>query len=156
MTVSLVAQIDAWTAKTEARTLAVFRQSSQSVIDEMQKPVAAGGNMPIDTGFLRSSIQVSVNGAPAPTNRKASGGKHVYNPTIASLAIAGAKLGDRIVVSYSAVYAPFVEYGAQGRAPRGFVRTAALQWPAIVVRVTAQAKVQAAGNIFKDSYTPKG
>lgn len=137
---SFTAQIDGWVARTKQRTTAVFRTAAQDVRSEMQKPVGAGGNMPIETGFLRSSLQVGINTEPAPASRDNPGGVHAYNETAADLTIAGADIGDVITMSYSAKYAPHVEYGARGRAPRRFVGLAAAQWQRIVTNATIKAK----------------
>ena len=137
---NFAAQVDAWVKETDARMAGVFRQSAQEVISEMQTPVGEGGNMPIDTGFLRSSLQVGVNTSPVPANRPKPGGPQVYNPSVASVAIAGADIGDTIVASYSAVYAPVIEYGGGNRQPRRFVGLAVAQWQTIVERVAARLK----------------
>lgn len=142
---NFAAQVDAWVRETDARMAGVFRQSAQEVISEMQTPIGEGGNMPIDTGFLRSSLQVGVNTAPVPANRPKPGGPQVYNPSVASVAIAGANIGDTIVASYSASYAPYVEYGTEGRAPRRFVGLAIAQWQAIVERVASRLKARVTG-----------
>lgn len=139
---NFAAQVDEWVRQTEARMTGVFRQSAQEVIEEMQKPVGAGGNMPVDTGFLRSSLQVAVNAAPVPANRPNPGAAVAYKPEAASLAIAGAEIGDTVVASYSAAYAPHVEYGARGRPPMRFVGLAAAQWQAIVKRVTDRLRAR--------------
>ncbi|CAL8972861.1 hypothetical protein RHODGE_RHODGE_01025 [Rhodoplanes serenus] len=136
---NFAAEVSAWVRETEARMTAVFRQSAQEVIEEMQTPVGEGGRMPVDTGFLRSSLQVSLNADPVPATRENPGGIHGA-PDAASLVIGGAELGDRIVASYSANYARHVEYGARGRPPRGFVRGAAQQWQSIVRRVAQRLK----------------
>ena len=39
--------------KSKKRVLAVSRAAIQDVINEAQTPVAKGGKMPVDTGFLR-------------------------------------------------------------------------------------------------------
>lgn len=136
--VSFAAQIDDWVRQTEQRATAVFRQSSQEVISTMQAGV------PVDTGFLRASLQVGVNSEPVKADQPADGGQHTYAPTAATLAIAGAEIGDTVVASYSANYAPFVEYGTSKMVGRGFVRLAVEQWQSIVNRVTAAAKSRAA------------
>lgn len=99
----------------------VFKQSSQDVFEIAQTPVAQGGNMPVDTGFLRNSLVSGLNGTTAMT------GADGYVMTIA-----GAELGDTIQGYWTADYARHVEYGANGRAPRFFARNAAAQWQAIV------------------------
>lgn len=135
---SFSAQIDDWVRQTEQRATAVFRQSSQEVISTMQEAV------PVDTGFLRASLQVGVNSEPVPADRPADGSQHAYDGAAATLAIAGAEIGDTVVASYSAKYAPHVEYGTSKMAGRGFVRLAVAQWQSIVNRVTQAAKSLAA------------
>jgi hypothetical protein len=142
---NFAAQVDKFVRQTDQRMTAVFRESAQRVIAEMQTPVGAGGNMPIDTGFLRASLQVGVNTEPVPANRPNPGLPVGYSPNVASLAIAGAEIGDTIVASYSAVYAPHVEYGSGNRPPRRFVGSAAARWQAIVQKVTAELKSRISG-----------
>ncbi len=135
---SFAAQVDAWTRETEQRMTAVFRESASDVISEMQKPVGAGGNMPVDTGFLRASLQVGVNTPAVPLNRANPGGS--FTAPAVDLVIAGAELGDTITASYGANYAGHVNYGARGRAPRQFVGLAAQKWEQIVNAVVARLK----------------
>jgi len=143
---SFSAQVDAWVLQTKQRQEAVFKESSQRVIEEMQKPVAAGGNMPVDTGFLRASMLTTL-GAPA-TQIKFNPGSGVFNYTGTEtvLTIARAEVGDAIYAVYTANYASYVEYGTRGRAGRGFVRLAAQRWKSIVAEVVNEAKARAAAN----------
>lgn len=141
-------QVSAWVRETEARMAAVFRESAQRVISDMQ------GRVPVDTGFLKSSLQVSTT-APVPADRSPdAGGVAAYNPTAATLAIAGAEIGDTLFASYSAVYAPRINYGFVGtdalgrtynQAGRHFVELAAQRWPAIVAQVSGEAQARAGG-----------
>lgn len=135
---SFAAQVDAWVAKTKERTEAVFKESAQRVLAEAQKPVGAGGNMPVDTGFLRASLQATINAPVAAVTFRTEGQQ--YDAASVALVIAGAQLGDTIYGVYTANYARYVEYGSRGRAGRGFVRLAAQQWPQIVSQVVAEAK----------------
>ncbi len=91
MAESFTAQVNAWTKATEARMSVVFKQSAQDVFALAQKPVAAGGNMPIDTGFLRGSLQTGLNGS-----------EGVSGPDAYVLAIAEANLGDTILGGWTA------------------------------------------------------
>lgn len=146
------AQINGWVKETEARMTAVFRSAAQEVIEEMQKPVTGGGNMPVDTGFLRASLQVGVNSGPVPANRPnpnpsaPKGSLDTYTSEVASLAIAGANIGDTIYATYSANYGPHVEYGTSKMQARGFVRLAAAQWQVIVDHQTVRAMLTAHSN----------
>lgn len=60
----LKADIEDIVAATDKRMLALMRQSLQDVINEAQLPVAKGGRMRVDTGFLRASGQASLSGMP--------------------------------------------------------------------------------------------
>lgn len=141
-------QVSAWVRETEARMTAVFREAAQRVIGEMQERV------PVDTGFLKASLQVSTS-APIPADRSpGEGTTYAYNPTAATLAIAGAEIGDRLFASYSAVYGPRINYGFVGtdalgrtynQAGRHFVELAAQRWPAIVAQVSQEAQSRAGG-----------
>jgi len=103
--------------------------------------------MPIDTGFLRSSLQIALNKEPPSANRPNPNpnARFPYNPTVVTLTIGSAQLGDTVYTSYSASYAPYVEYGTNGRPGRAFVRLAAAQWPRIVRNATIRAKNAALG-----------
>lgn len=140
------ADVNSWVEETQARMTAVFRSATQEVIEEMQKPRSEGGHMRIDTGFLRASLQVNVNGGPVSASNKNPGGTFGYNATAASLAIAGANIGDTVYATYSANYAPMREYGTSTQGPDGFVRLAAAQWQVIVQHQTVRAMLTAYSN----------
>src|SRR5690606_24358320 len=112
---SFSAAVDEWVMKSRARMLAVFKLSTEYVVEDVIS------RTPVDTGFLRASLTVSLDG-PLPIRpdagpaREWSGG---YQPQPYSLQIAGADLGDTIYASFIASYAAHVEYGAQGRAGAG-------------------------------------
>ena len=125
------AQISAWARKTERRAEAVFKQSAQEVFSIAQTPVKRGGNMPIDTGFLRGSLQTGLNGAAGVKGDES----HV-------LAIAAARLGDIIEGGWTAQYALPVELGAGGRPGRLFMNSAAQQWQDIVARNARDAQAR--------------
>ena len=134
-------RVDEWCNMVPERTAYVFRESTERVVEEMQKPVGAGGNMPIDTGFLRASLMASTAGMPALSGRN-PGAPASYDSAHVRLVIAGADIGDTIYARYTANYAGHVNYGAQGCPPRQFVGLAAQKWPAIVDAVVVYAKAQ--------------
>ena len=115
------ATIRAFAEDAERKAEAIFKQSAQDVIADAQTPVAQGGRLPVDTGFLRNSLQAGLNGSTA------LDGVDSYVMTIA-----GAELGDVIEAGWTADYAKHVEYGTQGRQGRFFMRGAAQKWPQIV------------------------
>lgn len=137
---SFTAQIDAWVLKSRKRMLAVFQTATQFVIEDILE------RTPVVTGHLRASFVASVKG-PAPIN-KASRPKYGTEknsfaaPTQYTMAIAGVKLGQSIFGTFTAAYAPYVEYGTRGHAGRGMVRLAAQNWEQHVAKATAMAKAQ--------------
>lgn len=137
------AQVTAWVRKTERRMEAVFKESTQRVFTLVRTPVGAGGNMPVDTGFLRASFIASLN-APVEeiTFNVDKSGSFGFSDGPVSLVIANAHLGQTIYGVFTASYARPVEYGANGRPGRGFVRLAAQQWPAIVQKVSREAQAR--------------
>ena len=120
---TFTAQIKAFTDRAHEKLEAVVKQSAQEVFSIAQTPVAQGGRMPVDTGFLRNSLVAELNGATV------SGGVDAY-----VLAVASMDLGDVVFGGWTANYARFQEYGAQGREGRFFMLGAAQQWQAIVAR----------------------
>lgn len=122
-------QVGAFVAKSNGRMTAVFRQSAQDLIEEAQTPRGSGGNIPVDTGFLRNSGMASLNTMPSGQSIKPdnyAGGS--WSADEASLIISRAQLGDRVIFGYVARYAPFME------ARYGWVRLAAQNWNQIVQR----------------------
>lgn len=124
------AQIKDWAGRTSRNMELLFKASAQDVYSIAQTPVAQGGNMPVDTGFLRNSFVSGLNGSTA-----------LSGPDAYMLAIAGAKLGDVIFGGWTAKYAARMEFGFSGadslgrvynQEGRGFARKAAMQWPRIV------------------------
>lgn len=142
---SFSAQIDEWIAETEERIEATIKQSAQTVIERMQLPVGKGGNMPVDTGFLRASLQASIH-QPYPANIANPGVPKDWNQSETIMAIANLELGGTIYATYTAEYAGHVEYGARGRPGRGFVRLAAQQWPQIVNQTAVELRNRVQGS----------
>ena len=133
---SFEAQVSAFVGQSQARINAVVKESAMRIIGVMQTPVGAGGAMPILTGYLRSSLQVTIGG-PVPASRKRPEGEtFAYDAAPISLTIAGMPIGETIFATYGANYARHVEE------KRGFVRLAAMQWPVIVKDVCAELKTR--------------
>jgi hypothetical protein len=130
------AQIDAWVRQTEARTLAVLRESTQRVVSQAQSRI------PIDTGFARASVRASLSAMPPinPNARGQKGASYGYSGGEVATVIAQAKLGDTIYIGWTAAYVGFLENGHSKKAPSGFVGISAMEWPRIVREVTAEAK----------------
>jgi len=130
------AQLDAWVRKSEARMLAVFRESTQRVVSQAQSRI------PIDTGFARASILASTSEMP-PINKTKHGTKgasYGYDSGAVATTIAQAQIGEAIFIGWTAAYVGALENGHSKQAPSGFVAISALEWPRIVSEVTAEAK----------------
>jgi len=120
---TFTAQIKAFADKSKEKIEAVVKQSAQEVFSIAQTPKAAGGRMPVDTGFLRNSLIADINGAAV------GGGADAY-----VMAIAGMEIGDTVFAGWTANYARFQEYGTSAFAGNFYMLSAAQQWQAIVAR----------------------
>jgi hypothetical protein len=89
-----IADVNRWGNLTADKMLRVAKQSTDDVVRIAQRTVADGGLMPVDTGTLRNSLVVELNGA------KVGEGANSY-----TLGIAGLELGDVLTVAWTADYA---------------------------------------------------
>ncbi|MCG8447862.1 MAG: HK97 gp10 family phage protein [Hyphomicrobiales bacterium] len=139
MAKSFSAQVGDWVQKSERRMEAVFKESTQRVIEEAQKTRKEGGRMRVDTGFLRASLMASTaampllraGARPAPNTPDNS---VLYESDQVALVIAGAGVGDTIYAGYTA------EYAAARESKDAFVTSAALKWQQIVNQVVAETR----------------
>lgn len=156
---SFETQVSQWAAQTKERMVAVFRDAAQTVANEVRKPVAAGGRMPVSTGNLRRSLMASTSGVPAV--RQGEDQEFGENDGQITMVIAGAQITDTITLAFQANYARHMEYGTKphmiyprekqalhfyvggegvfassvkhpGTQAFAFVRTTAQNWPQIV------------------------
>ena len=134
------AVIDDWTRESEARLRAVFRESVKRTVTIMQTPVGRGGNMPIDTGFLRASIRASLTVMPTLNMVRGADAVWTYDQNQIVLTIAAAELGQTVYIGYTANYAGYIEFGTKFMPPRGYVANAVRQWPHTVTQVVADLK----------------
>lgn len=116
-----VAQIRGWSERALRNLDLIVAQSTAEVIAIAQEPKGRGGRMPIDTGFLRNSLQSTLMG-----NTQLSG------PASYIMIAGNMKAGDVAEFGWTAEYARHVEYGAQGRRPAHFAKGAAMAWSSIV------------------------
>ncbi|MGK9264668.1 HK97 gp10 family phage protein [Sinorhizobium meliloti] len=142
-TLSFSAAVAQWADKVEGAVKAIFKEATQEVVEEMQRPVGQGGRMRVDTGFLRASLLASSTSMPAISAAKPVEGG-TYTPDFGQIeaVIAGADIGDTLYFGYTASYAGYREYGANGQPADGFVRLAAQNWPIIVDRKAAELKAR--------------
>lgn len=127
------AKVAAWVRKSEEAMTAVFRESAQTVVNDVRVPVGSGGNMPVVTGNLRRSLAVSLHEMP----QIVDDAKSRYNSDPGSnitLTIAQAKLGETVYLGFQANYAPYMEN------MYGFVRLTAQRWQQIVSEAASKIK----------------
>lgn len=141
---SFSAAVAQWTDKVVGAVEAIFKEATQEVVEEMQKPVEQGGRMRVHTGFLRASLLASSTSMPAINASANPIEGQVYTTDFAQVeaVIAGADIGDTLYFGYTASYAGYREYGANGQPADGFVRLAAQNWPIIVDRKAAELKAR--------------
>ncbi|WP_354345048.1 HK97 gp10 family phage protein [Phyllobacterium ifriqiyense] len=131
---SFSAQVAAFAEKIPGACEAVFKESVQEVVSEMQTPIGAGGRMRVDTGFLRASLMASTAAMPSinPSKEPTAGGSYSYDQGDIEAVILGADVADTLYFGYTASYAAHREYGVEGQVPDAFVRSAAQRWNTIV------------------------
>jgi hypothetical protein len=143
---SFAAQVSDWVRETKGAAREVYRESAQRVVETMQVPRAMGGNMRVDTGFLRASLVATTTGMLPPLQDKPDGvAAFAYDAGQINLVINGADITDTITVAYTANYARPREYGARGQPGDRFVALAAQQWQRIVSEVATEAQARAGG-----------
>lgn len=133
---SFDAVIDRVVADTKNKMLAVVKNSIQEVVEDAQTPLAKGGKMHVDTGFLRSSGQARLNQLPVGQTEgrdRAEGEMGVLPeyaipdnadyilPTLAKM-----KIGDTFYFGWTARYAQIREIYD------GFMESAVMKWKQIV------------------------
>lgn len=138
---SFSAKISSWVKETRERRDAVYRGSAQRIVTIMQTPRAEGGNLRVDTGFLRASLVATVGGNLPPQTIKPDGvAAFTYDAAAINLVIAGAEINEPITAVYTANYARPREYGARGQAGDRWVALASQRWPAVVEMECAKAR----------------
>lgn len=105
------------------------------------KPPNLGGRLPVDTGFLWHSFQMSTTGLPPLRENPSGDGSYTYTPGPINAVITNAELGQTLYGGYGAKYAARVnfEYGYM------FVDMALQQWPQIVDQVVQDLKGRMSG-----------
>lgn len=151
--------LTAWARKQKDRHEAIFKTAAQKLVNEVRRPLAQGGNMPVDTGNLRRSLLGSTSHMPKlrPLRRKSKVSKVLSfpddptEPTITinlgdrfdadpmgqiTLVIARMKMGQTLYLGFQASYAAIQEE------KRGFVRLAAQRWRAIVKEASREVQAR--------------
>ncbi|MBA8908853.1 HK97 gp10 family phage protein [Aminobacter ciceronei] len=131
---SFSATVGQWAQKVEGALEAVFKEAAQELVSQLNQLVPVG-----ETGFLRSSLMASTTAMPTLT--RANPGMSVpADIGDILLVINSADLGDTIYLGYTANYAAFVHFGAQGRTPRPWVTMVAQRWEMIVAEKATEVR----------------
>lgn len=110
---TLSADIDAFVQKTEQRMLVMMRYALGDMVEDMQKPVAKGGRMRVDTGFLRASGRASLEGFPSGNGNRPSDapvGQYTgiyddWDGSVLNAALSQIQMGDTFYFGWVANYA---------------------------------------------------
>lgn len=101
------------------------------------KPGNLGGRLPVDTGFLWHSFQISFDGMPPlRENPSSTTASYTYEPGVVNATITNATIEQPLYGGYGAKYAAKVNYGYGYM----FLDMAVQQWPQIVERVVPDLK----------------
>lgn len=106
---SFETQINKIVINTEARLLAVTRQSISDLVEEVQTPVAKGGKMRVVTGFLRSTGLSSLNAPPSGPVKGDRKGKYLWSGEPVNITLGNMQIGDTFYFGWTARYAKFRE-----------------------------------------------
>jgi len=120
------ADIADWARKVQGAELLIFQESAQELVSQLTALV------PVDTGFLRSSLRASTTAMPMASLDNPGAGAFTLDAGEITLVIAGADIGDTIYLGYTANYGAYIHYGANGRAGRPWVAMVAQRWQQIV------------------------
>lgn len=124
--------IDEWVKKADGRLTAVTKTAAQAVATQANEPVAKGGNMRVDTGFLRNSIKAQVGGTPrgpSDASKERQGDAEAVETTIARW-----DTNKPLIIGWTASY-------AQHREVRdGFLEAELQKWQDHVESAVKEAK----------------
>ena len=132
---TLVADIEAFVTKSNDRLLAVMRGSLRDMVEDMQVPVAKGGRMCVDTGFLRASGRAALDGFPSGVSIRpadALPGQFEWDGQSLNAVLLNMKVGDTFYWGWVAGYAPVRE------TYDGFMDVAIQNWQGYVTRNSEQ------------------
>lgn len=128
---TFAATVGDWAHKVPDALELVFKESAQELVGHLNALV------PVATGFLRASLMASTTAMPL---IRQTDGQVPGDLGEIVLVIAGADLGDTLYLGYTASYAAFVHYGANGRPGRPWVDMVAQRWLSIVAAKSAEVK----------------
>jgi len=124
--------VKGFVTRTKADVEKVWHEATEELVEQAQLPISQGGNMHVETGYLRASLRASLSSLPSPTdgNRPTEHSKYYYRPGLVTRVIRSARYGkDTIYLGWTASYAGIREHRD------GFMRLAAQNWRSIVKQV---------------------
>jgi hypothetical protein len=143
---TFAADVAKWALAADGALEAVFKEAVQELAEEMdlllvqsvyaQPPAPSGYKR---TSFLRASLVASATVMPV-LNRENPGVPVTPDLGDVILVINGANIGGTLYLGYTADYAAYVHYSANGKAGRPWVTMAAQRWQIIVDRVAARVR----------------
>lgn len=131
---SFAEQIAAFNRKCEKRLNSAAKLATQATVEEMNTPQGKGGRLPVDTGFLRSSIAAAIDRMPSGTTKPETKGDVIAGDAVAPVLLRWNPADEVIYVGYLAEYATVQEYH------NGFLRGAVENWDQNVKEASAEAQ----------------
>ena len=123
-----------WVAKVAESLEAVPRKAVRLLVEDARKPISSGGNMPVITGNLRNSVEISFIEVP-PADLELDPEKQLKNPATRIFnTIDTITLGQRVRIGFRAIYAVDAEN------KHAFVGLAAQKWLQFVATAVRSAK----------------
>lgn len=143
---SFAATVGNWANKVPRALEVVFKESAQELVEQLQtlltdmvydQPVGPSGYL--RTGFLRASLVASTTAMPQMIRENPG---VTLPPDLGEivLVINGMDENDTLYLGYTANYAAYVHYGANGRPARPWITLVAQRWETIVTAKAAEVK----------------
>lgn len=113
--------------RAKTRLNVVYQEALVNLAREMQRPITEGGNMPIRSGFLQSTLEVRVDGSIPGLVEHPGGTGYSWDASATNRLLRTATIRKhRATLTYTAKYAQFAEYRHR------FTALAVQRWPALV------------------------
>jgi len=123
-----------WVSKVGNRLEQVPIVSSKILLHDVRIPVKEGGNMPVLTGNLRNSVEVSFTGARA-ADKILDPKNPLIDPTSRlHVKLENARIGQTISIFFRAIYGPRMEL------KYAFVRLSGQRWSQLVDQAVARVR----------------
>ena len=124
--VNFALTVSNWVKQQESAMVAVTQEAAQDLSEDVTKPRAKGGRMPVSTGFLRNSLTAAINSIPSGEGSADGYSNTDFDAQPVVLVLNQLRAGDRLVLGFTANYAERMERRYF------FTRSAAQNWPTYV------------------------